>query len=106
MTIEDETFETDPSKIALHEGIALQEATGLTAMDMEARMKAGDFIAIGAYVWLMLKFRLGRDITWPQIKSGEYAIDMAAITVERIDEPGPTKAARARARAATSKSAG
>ncbi|MBB2909326.1 hypothetical protein FHS43_000572 [Streptosporangium becharense] len=106
MTIQGETFETDPNRLALHEGIALQKATGLTAKDLEAGMQNGDFLALAAYVWINLKFRLGKDVSWAQIETGEYEIDLAAIKVERIDEPGPTKAGRARDRAATSKSAG
>lgn len=108
MTIEGETFETDPNKLALHEGIALQKATGMTAKDLEAGLVAGDFMAMAAYVWINLRFRLKKDITWEQIESGEYPVDLGAIKMEVPEAPGPPKAAgraRARDRVVTSKTA-
>lgn len=92
MTIEGETFEIDPEKLALHEGIAIQRATSLTAKDLATGLGAGDFIATAAYVWIILKFRQGKDITWDQIESGEHEIDVAAIKMELVEQPGPTEA--------------
>ncbi|WP_433252856.1 hypothetical protein ACQPYK_08555 [Streptosporangium sp. CA-135522] len=91
MTIEGETFEVDVNKLGLHEGIAIQRATSLTATDLANGLNNGDMIAMAAYVWIVLKFRKGEDISWEQIESGERYVDLAAIKMEVI-EPGPTEA--------------
>ncbi|MEV4159010.1 hypothetical protein [Nonomuraea dietziae] len=94
--IDGEIYEVDANKLMMHEGIAVQRATGLNARALAAGLEEGDSIALAAYVWIIFKFRKGMDVTWQQIESGEHPINLATIKVE-VDEVDPTEAAPATA---------
>ena len=92
-TIDGETYDVDVKKLGLHEVIAVQRATGYSMEQLVNGLVSKDAVALAAYLWIILKFRKGEDVTWEQIESGERYIDIAAIKVEH--EPDPTEAAEA-----------
>lgn len=81
ITIEGESAEIDLKKLGLHESIALQRATGFRPKELAEHLTNEDAIAMAAFVWLVLR-RMGKDVTWEQIETGEYYVDQAAIVIE------------------------
>lgn len=96
ITIEGETAELDLRKLGLHESIALQKATGYRPTQLAEQLQAEDAIAMAAFVWIVLR-RMGKDVTWPQIESGEYYVDQAAIVIEYDEEELAAQDAAAKA---------
>lgn len=70
-----EVHEVDLQRLPLHEGIAVQKATGFGAVALGEALKQGDFIAMAGYAWLILKFRMGKDIAYDDICTGKYPVD-------------------------------
>ncbi|MFI7643744.1 hypothetical protein [Nonomuraea sp. NPDC049400] len=87
--IGDDSVEFDLNHLLLHEGIALQKATGWRSKQLAEAIQDGDFVAIGALAWLALT-RMGKDVSFADIESGAYPIDMASISVEVEEEPAPS----------------
>ncbi|WP_084963757.1 hypothetical protein [Thermoactinospora rubra] len=95
ITIGDESVELDIAHLPLHEGIALQRATGWRIKELGEACAAGDLVAIAALAWLALR-RMGKDVTFADIESGAYPIDLASINVEVLDEPSPPSGGEAK----------
>lgn len=83
-----EATEFDLDRLPLHEGIALQKATGWRMKQLAEACGEGDLVAVAALVWLALR-RMGKDVTFDDITTGAYPIDLASIVIETEDEPGP-----------------
>lgn len=83
--IGDDSVEFDMNSLPLHEGIGLQKATGWRIKQLAEALQDGDMLAIAALAWLALK-RMGKDVSFADIESGAYPLDLADISVE-TDEP-------------------
>jgi hypothetical protein len=89
VTIDGESAEIDVNKLGLHEAMALQKATGFRPKELGEKLAAGDAVAMGAFIWLWLRFRMGKvDVTWEDIESGAYPVDMASIRVDLGEDAG------------------
>lgn len=95
VTYQGETVEIDLASLPLHEGIAIQRKTGFRALDLDAALKAGDFVAMAALAWLILHFRMGKDITWEDIETGTVPVNWTDFTFKTPDPVDPTPAAEA-----------
>lgn len=84
-----ESVEFDMNHLPLHEAIALQKATGWRMQQLGVAMKEGDALAIAALAWLALN-RMGKDISFADIESGAYPIDLASISVDVEEEQDPS----------------
>jgi hypothetical protein len=86
--------EVDLDDIALHEAIAVEEATGWTVSELATRLKSESMLAFAGLLWLVLKFRLGEDVTFTQLRTGEYHLsmknDVVIADVEDGEAAGPT----------------
>ncbi|TMR11753.1 hypothetical protein ETD86_34865 [Nonomuraea turkmeniaca] len=87
--IGDDSVEFDLNHLPLHEGIALQKATGWRIKQLVEALQDGDMLAIAGLAWLALK-RMGKDVTFADIESGVYPIDLASISVDVEEEPDPS----------------
>ncbi|MCT9932453.1 hypothetical protein N5079_19820 [Planotetraspora sp. A-T 1434] len=96
IVIGDESAEFDLSRLALHEGIAIQDATGWRVTEVGDAMAKGDLKAVAALAWIALR-RMGKDVTFADITEGRYPIDIMSIRIETDEEPDPTPAAGANA---------
>jgi len=94
VTYQGETVDVDLGSLPLHEGIAIQRKTGFRALDLEAALRQGDFVAMAALAWLILHFRMGKDISWEDIETGKVPVDWSDFTFEE-PEGDPTPAAEA-----------
>lgn len=93
VTYQGETHEIDLARLPIHEGIAIQKATGFGAVALGEALKQGDFIAMAGFAWLILHFRMGRkDISYSDICDGTYVIDFGEFTIEAEDLPDPPSA--------------
>ncbi|WP_219512718.1 hypothetical protein [Nonomuraea ceibae] len=92
VTYAGETMEIDLQRLPIHEGIALQRATGMGAVALGEGLKAGDFIAMAGFAWLILHFRMGKDITYSDICDGTFPVDFREFEIEAADEPDPHSA--------------
>ncbi|MEV3980805.1 hypothetical protein [Nonomuraea sp. NPDC049758] len=107
VTYQGETHEIDLARLPLHEGIAIQKATSFGAVGMGQALKEGDFIAMAAIAWLILHFRMGKDITFDDICTGAHPVNMGDFTFEQEEQeetPDPPAAAVAGTR--TSRASG
>jgi hypothetical protein len=94
VTYKGEVYEVDLTRLPLHEGIAIQKATGFGALALGDALKKGDFIAMAGYAWLVLHFKMGRkDITYDDICDGTYPVDFQNDFAFEADEtPDPPSA--------------
>lgn len=90
----DDAVEFDLNRMALHEGIAIQDATGWRVTELGDALQVGDLKALAALAWIALK-RMGKDVTWSDIIEGRHPIDIRSIKVETDDEPDPPTGAAA-----------
>lgn len=87
--IGNESVEFDLAHLPLHEGIALQKATGWRIKQLGEAISDGDMLAIAALAWLALK-RMGKDVEFKDIESGAYPIDLASISVDAEEQQDPS----------------
>lgn len=80
-----ESVEFDLNHLPLHEGIALQKATGWRTKQLVEALQDGDLVAMAGLAWLALR-RMGKDVTFADIESGAYPIDIGSISVETEEE--------------------
>lgn len=72
-----EPVEIDLDDIALHESIAVQEATGWTIKELSKRLQDEDMVAFAGLLWLVLRFRLGHeDLAFKDLTTGVYPISL------------------------------
>lgn len=98
VTYQGETHEIDLARLPLHEGIAIQKATGFGSVAIAAALTEGDFIAMAGLAWLILHFRMRKEITFDDICTGAYVVDMTEFTFEEEEPPDPPTAAIAAAK--------
>lgn len=90
-----ETVEVDIEKLALHEGFALQKATGFNVMALVNKVQEGDFEALAALAWVILKFRMGHaDVTLEDICEGRFPVSLGAF--EPVADQVPPTGANAK----------
>lgn len=90
-----DSVEFDLAHLPLHEGIALQKATGWRMKQLAEACADGDMLAIAALAWLALK-RMGKDMPFSDIEDGTYPIDLGSLTVEMEEEPDPSSGGEAK----------
>lgn len=74
-----QTVEVDIENLALHEGFALQKATGFKVMTLVNKVQEGDFEALAALAWVIIKFRMGYDdVTFDDICEGRVPVSLGA----------------------------
>ncbi|MFD9943195.1 hypothetical protein ACFWYW_14620 [Nonomuraea sp. NPDC059023] len=97
ISIAGETIELELGKLPLHEALALQKATGWRPPELGEALQAQDMLAIAGLAWLILKFRMGKDVTFDDICDGTYVVDLATFKIENEGEatPDPTEPAGA-----------
>lgn len=88
ISIAGESTDFDIDHLPLHEGIALQKATGWRMKELSEAAAAGDLVAIAAIAWLALK-RMGKNVSFEDITDGTYPIDVSTIEIETDEEPDP-----------------
>lgn len=97
VTYNGKTVEVDLKRLPIHEGIALQRKTGFRAIELGEKLKVGDFEAMGAYAWYVLKFKMGQDVSYEDICDGTYDLAWTDFTIETEDvEAVPTGEAEAK----------
>lgn len=104
VTYKGEVYEVDLTRLPLHEGIAVQKATGFGAVALGEALKAGDFIAMAGYAWLVLHFKMGRtDISYDDICDGTYPVDFQNDFTFEVAEAAPDPPSAGKSPAKTSK---
>lgn len=100
VTYKGEVYEVDLTRLPLHEGIAIQKATGFQAVALGEALKVGDFIAMAGYAWLILHFKMGRkDISYNDICDGTYPVDFQNdFQFEAAETPDPPSAGKSPAK--------
>ncbi|UBU10037.1 hypothetical protein [Nonomuraea gerenzanensis] len=88
INIAGESTEFDLDHMPLHEGIALQKATGWRMKELGEACATGDLVAVAALVWLGLR-RMGKDVSFADITDGVHPIDISTITIDMEEEPPP-----------------
>lgn len=80
--------ELDLEDIALHEAIAIEDATGYTVDELGQHLKAKRMKAFAALLWLLLRFRLGEEVSYADIVSGAYRLSLKTDVVFTEVEDG------------------
>lgn len=89
ITIDGETYLYDETSQPLSEGIELEEGLGMSYGAYQAGITAESAKAMAGFVWSVLK-RNGRDVKLADILTGEYPVNMAAITMAEEGGENPT----------------
>lgn len=77
-THEGQTIDVDLDKLPLHEGLALQKATGLRMPEFFKAIEAMDMEALAALGWVLVKFRIGKsDVTFEDVCEGRCVVNAA-----------------------------
>lgn len=100
------TIEVDTDKLPLHEGLAIQKATGFLMPEWGKAAKAGDMLALIALGWVLIKFRMGKaDVTFEDVCEGKVVITTADFsdpeaqeTAEGNGQSPPSRGGRAKTR--------
>lgn len=88
-THDGQTVKVDLEKLPLHEGLALQKATGMRLKEFMTAMEAADMEAFAALGWVLVKYRCGKpDVTFEDVAEGRIAVTLAD-----FDDPEARKAA-------------
>ncbi|MEU8270825.1 hypothetical protein AB0B89_27165 [Sphaerisporangium sp. NPDC049002] len=88
ITVAGESVDLELGSLPLHEALALQKATGMRPPQLGEALAQQDMLAIAALCWLILKYRMGKDVTFDDICDGTYPVDLGSFSVEE-DEPEP-----------------
>lgn len=77
-THDDRVIEVDLEKLPLHEGLALQKATGRRLPEFLEAVKGFDMEALAALGWMLVKFRCGKpDTTFEDVCEGRVPVSIA-----------------------------
>ncbi|MGW0805946.1 hypothetical protein [Nonomuraea sp. NPDC002799] len=77
-THDGQTIEVDLEKLPLHEGLALQKATGMRLPEFLEAVKSFDMEALAALGWMLVKHRCGKaDVTFEDVCEGRVAVTIA-----------------------------
>ncbi|MFI6296703.1 hypothetical protein ACIBEJ_34295 [Nonomuraea sp. NPDC050790] len=72
------TIDVDLDGLPLHEGLALQKATGHRMPDFLAAIQGADMEAFAALGWVLVKFRCGKpDVTFEDVCEGRVPIKLS-----------------------------
>jgi hypothetical protein len=92
-----ESVEVDIEKLGLHEGLALQRATGHKMPAFLEAVKATDMQALCALGFVLLKFRMGKtDVTLEDVEEGRVPVSIADF--DNAEPVPPTQNGRAKAK--------
>lgn len=90
-THDGKTVEVDLDGLPLHEGLALQQATGKRITEFAQAIQAADMEAFAALGWVLVKFRCGKpDVTFKDVCEGRVSIKLSD-----FDDPEARAAAKA-----------
>jgi hypothetical protein len=94
----DQTIEVDLEKLPLHEGLALQKATGRKLPAFLEAVQAVDMEALAALGWVLVKFRMGKpDTTFEDVCEGRVQVNISDFEDTKAGKkPVPPTSARAR----------
>jgi hypothetical protein len=74
-THDGQTIDVDLDSLPLHEGLALQKATGRRLPELMEAIKAADMEALAALGWMLVKFRIGKsDVTFEDVCEGRVVV--------------------------------
>ncbi|YCK35180.1 hypothetical protein ACNF49_14155 [Actinomadura sp. ATCC 39365] len=74
-THDGQTIEVDLDGLPLHEGLALQKATGKRMAEFLDALKVADMEAFAALGWVLVKFRCGKsDVTFEDVCEGRVVV--------------------------------
>lgn len=77
-THDGQTIDVDLDSLPLHEGLALQKATGRRLPELMEAIKAADMEALAALGWMLVKFRVGKsDVTFEDVCEGRVVVTTA-----------------------------
>jgi hypothetical protein len=69
------TIEVDVEKLAIHEGLAIQRATGLALERFLKALEGGDMACLAALGYVLLRFRMGmQDVTFDDVAEGRVPV--------------------------------
>lgn len=87
-THDGQTIDVNLEKLPLHEGMALQKTLGKRMPEFVSAVQAGDMEALAALGWVLIKFRMNRDVTFEDVAEGRVVI-----TIADFDDPEAREAA-------------
>lgn len=75
-THDGQTIDVDMDALPLHEGLALQKATGKRMAEFFEAIKATDMEALAALGWVLVKFRIGKsEVTFEDVCTGKVVVN-------------------------------
>jgi hypothetical protein len=93
-TFEGKTVVVDLEKMPLHEGLALQKATGHRITAFLNAVREGDYECLSALAWVIIKFRFDRpDVTFDDVCEGRV---VASLDMFDGGEPDPPTSGEAK----------
>ncbi len=86
-----QTIEVDMENLAVHEGLAIQRATGHKMTAFLKAVEAGDMEALAALGWVLIKFRMDKpDVTFDDVCEGRVPVRISDFTnTEAAPDPTP-----------------
>jgi hypothetical protein len=74
-THDGQTIDVDLDALPLHEGLALQKATGRRLPEFLDAIRSADMEALAALGWMLVKFRIGKsDVTYEDVCEGRCVV--------------------------------